>query len=85
MNKPKLVDQVFAFVAAEENGDEGLTAFLGPDDMWVPMIACDQARLKSLMEAAEEIATATGREIKIYHFTQRKHIGTVTKDGLTTL
>jgi hypothetical protein len=83
--KPKLIDQVFCFVASDSDGNEGLTAFLNHQGHWIPMVACDQDRLASMMLMAQSIAAETGTEIKIYHFTHKKHIGTVTKDGLTTL
>lgn len=86
MKRPKLIHDVFVFTAIDpDDGDEGLTAFMGPDETWYPMIACDQARIASLTQKAKEVAKATGREIKIYRFTTKTHIGTVTKDGLTTV
>jgi len=71
------IEEMFAFVA-EDSGpeDEGLVG-TNTGDGWMPLIGADMARVESLKPIARGIAEATGKKIKIIHFTQREEIGVV--------
>jgi hypothetical protein len=70
------IDAIWAFVSVDpEDGNEGVCAapLLGPGSM-VPLIAADEARLKSITPIAEHIAKASGMVIRLVKFTNREVI-----------
>jgi len=55
-NGPRLkIDDVTLFVSVDEFGDEGVTAF-HTGWGWMPMVAADEARIKSLRDVALEMS-----------------------------
>lgn len=71
------IEEMYAFVA-EDSGpdDEGLIG-MNTGSGWMPLVGADMARVESLKPIAREIAEATGKKIKILHFTQREELGGV--------
>uniref|UniRef100_A0A6H1Z6A3 Uncharacterized protein n=1 Tax=viral metagenome TaxID=1070528 RepID=A0A6H1Z6A3_9ZZZZ len=71
------IEEMYAFVA-EDSGpeDEGLVG-MNTGDGWMPLVGADMARVESLKPIARGIAAATGKKIKIIHFTQREELGGV--------
>ena len=71
------IEEMFAFVA-EDSGpeDEGLVG-MKTEHGWMPLVGADMARVESLKPIARGIAAATGKKIKIIHFTQREELGGV--------
>lgn len=67
------IDEMYAFIADEGGGDEGITAFMGPHG-WMPMVGADLARIESLKERARELAVASKRPIKLVRFKIREEI-----------
>ena len=76
MNEPKVIDQMFAFVVIDEDGDESVPAILNKNT-WLPLVGADLSRIESLMEPAQVAATQLGKPIKIYRFSVREEIGEV--------
>jgi hypothetical protein len=76
------IDRMFAFVATDGAGDEGVCAFMDPaTGVWMPLVGADIKRVESLRAEAQVIADLTGRRIEILEFSTRKAIGTVTPEG----
>jgi hypothetical protein len=68
------IDAIWAFLSIDpEDGNEGVLAgpLLGPGSV-VPLIAADEARLKSLTPTAEQIARISGRVVRLVKFTNRE-------------
>jgi len=70
---------MYAFIATEADGQEGICAFqtepVGEvSGMWMPMVGADLARMESLRPMAEKIAKATGKQIEVIKFTNREHL-----------
>lgn len=68
----KIIDQIFAFIATGENGDEGITGFLAKDKTWMPMVGADIDRVNSLEALAQHIANETKSEIKLLFFSKKE-------------
>jgi hypothetical protein len=68
------IDEIYLFVSSDETG-EGVCAgpLFGPGTV-VPLIAADEARLKSLIPVARQIAKASGKKVKLLKFTTRSEI-----------
>jgi hypothetical protein len=83
-NEQLRIDEVYLFVSIDETG-EGVCAapLMGPDSL-VPLIAADEARLKSLVPVARQLAKMTGGKIKLIKFTAREEIMEITPDGSPT-
>lgn len=66
------IGSIWAYLSKDEDGNEGVCAGpFGPLGMMLPMIAADEARLKSLTPWAEAIAKATGITVLMVEFTTR--------------
>ena len=81
MDKIKITE-LYAFIAKDEEGQEGLCAF-EVGGLMMPMVAADFARVESLMKVAIEMVEHTGTQIAIYKFTN-KEIHGVIKPPLNT-
>lgn len=68
MNK---ITELYAFVATDPDGSEGIMAFRSGDH-WMPMIGADLARVESLRPLADRIAKATGQQYEIRYFTRKQ-------------
>lgn len=62
------IDELFAFISVDENGNEGIMAASAPNGMWHPLIGADTARVDSLRPVADEITARTGMRYEIRHF-----------------
>ena len=51
-----------------EDGDEGIAAFM-EGNVWIPMVAADEERLRALYPMVERLAAATGRPFWLREFT----------------
>jgi hypothetical protein len=69
------VDEIFAFVSEDADGDEGICAFVGEGGMWMPMVCADMARVDSLRPMAKAIRQKTGMKIKLVRFSKRSFDG----------
>jgi hypothetical protein len=73
----KKITEMFAFVITNEDGIEGITGMLGPDNEWVPLVGADMARVESLKVIAQHISDQCGQQIRIMKFTGHEQIGEV--------
>ena len=66
------IDEIFAFVAVDKDGDEVIMAgFFGDMEMVMPLIGADMARVDSLRPIAELTGKMAGVEVKLIRFTNR--------------
>lgn len=74
---PLMIETMYAFVATEADGSEGLCAFKAPDGSWMPMVGADEARLDSLRPIAKDIAARAGRSVRLVRFSHREELETI--------
>lgn len=70
------ITELFCFAINDTDPeDEGVPAFdlLGG----VPMIGADMARVEDLIPLAQRLSDESGKQIRIYKFSQREQIGTI--------
>jgi hypothetical protein len=60
------VTEMFAFIAEDEKGDEGVMAFHTPQQGWMPLVGADIERVSSLIPYAKRMSQ--GKPYKILHF-----------------
>lgn len=70
------VDQLYAFVIDDENGDEGLMAILR-GDKWMPLVGADVRRMKVMEPYAQGIANQMGRTVRVLLFEKRREVKTI--------
>jgi hypothetical protein len=70
---PLKIDSMYAFIAKDKEGEEGVVG-MKTHDGWIPMVGADMDRVNSLMPIAKMIAEQTGVTIKLYLFTGRTEI-----------
>jgi hypothetical protein len=76
------ITENYAFVFKGDDGDEGVPAFLGPNNMVYPMIAADVRRLKDLIPMAEEfMKDKPGRVMRLLKFSNPEQVASVTHEG----
>jgi len=69
------IDRIWAVLSVDEaDGNEGVVAAPTLTGMLMPLIAADPARLKDIMPLARNIATATGRRLRLVKFTMREEV-----------
>jgi len=68
------IEEMYAFIATEEDGQEGICAFQIKSGLWMPMVGADLKRVDSLRPMAKAIAKATGKRIEVCKFTNRQHL-----------
>ena len=67
------IDQMFAFIAKDHDGTEGVCAML-VDGTWMPMVGADVARVESLKPIAQDLARQGGCDITLAVFSGRKDV-----------
>lgn len=70
------IESLTAFTQIGDDDEEGIIALLGPEGIWLPMIAADHERVASLRAHAEATAKITGRPVRLVRFT----VGTVIEE-----
>lgn len=73
---PKIIEEMFCFIATEENGDEGIPAF-GGNGMFYPMVGADLERVEQLKPIAAQIAKVSNKKIRVVKFTSKEELGSV--------
>jgi hypothetical protein len=70
---PKTIDALYAWVATEPDGGEGVCSMqLGAVHM--PLIGADMDRVKSLREPAEFVRRVTGYPVRLVRFSRREDL-----------
>lgn len=67
------ITELFAFVAIDEDGDEGIAAFSN-NGMMMPMVGADTERVAVLRPIAQKMADRFGIEFRVVRFTVREQI-----------
>lgn len=70
------VDQMWAFVVMDDDGDEGVPA-VKMNGNFYPLVGADMARAKSVREQAVEVSNGTGRPVELRRFTTMEVIETI--------
>ena len=66
------IERLYAWVATETDGGEGVCSWLMPDGVHMPLVGADMARIESLAPQAALIARATGYPVRLVEFSTRR-------------
>lgn len=69
------IDRLYAWVATEADGGEGVCAAWVPGLGNMPLVGADRARIESLRPQAEDVAASTGAVVRLIEFSTRRQIG----------
>lgn len=69
MAKPHKIERLYAWIATDESGEDGIPALATPQGT-MPMIGSDKARIESLRPRAEALAREEGYPVKLVEFTR---------------
>jgi hypothetical protein len=76
------ITESYAFVYRGDDGEDGVPAFVGPDNMVFPLIASDVRRLKDLIPLAEDfMKDKPGRVMRLLKFSNPEQVASVTHEG----
>jgi hypothetical protein len=77
INTLRRIDSVWMAVSVDDDGTEGVCAFLGPNGNWMPLLAADEGRLPFIREYAAFIAKRDQRLVRIVRLTTREEVEAV--------
>ncbi len=69
-------NEIWAWIAIEDEGDEGVAAYM-EDGTWRPMIGCAKEGIEGLRPIAEQIAKESGMTLQLRRFTTRTDLETI--------
>lgn len=67
-NTGQKIERLYAWVATEPDGGEGVCSMLTADNMHIPLIGADRERIESLRSVAVLISHATGYKVQLKVF-----------------
>jgi len=74
----KQIEQIYAFITVDPEDDtEGIAGFLAPNNVMMPLIGADMARIHSLREMAEKISNERGVTLRLCIFKERIELETI--------
>ncbi len=65
------IDSMFAFICLDDDGTEGIPAFMTPGGIAMPMVGADLQRVDSLRPIARQMVEA-GKKITLVKFSHRE-------------
>lgn len=65
------IERLFAWIATEPDGGEGVCAVNIPGVGWTPLVGADGERIASYRAYAGEVRAATGRPVRLVAFATR--------------
>ena len=71
MAMPPVIEAVYAWVAEEPDGSEGIIA-VKLKDQWHPLVGADPERIESFRDAAMSIHHTTLMPVRLLRFTTRE-------------
>lgn len=75
-NELQRIDELFAFVSSDQDG-EGLiaqTVMIQGQNVFMPFVCADKARMESLKILAKKMAKESGKKIKLIRLSVREEI-----------
>jgi hypothetical protein len=73
---PDKITTLYAFVATEQDGTDGIPACC-VGDMYFPLVGADKERITSLEPAAQDAANKTGNPVRLVRFHQMEVLRTI--------
>lgn len=73
------IDEMYAFVSLDANGDEGVCAHFSPSYGWMPLVGGDMSRVESIRPLAVNIAKQSGMKITLVKFTGRTEVEVINR------
>ncbi len=68
MSSPQRITRLYAWIAEEPDGGEGVVGGDLPGMGWTPLIGADRARIESYRRVAEQFASVSGYPIRLKVF-----------------
>jgi len=68
-----MIEELFAFIVLEREGEEGVPAFAS-GNMLFPLMGSDWTRVESLRPIAQRIARASGKPVTLCKFSVREDV-----------
>ena len=68
---PLIIEKLYAWVAEEQNGSQGVIAYLASGNMQLPLVGADKERIESFREYAEQVAAQLKMRVFLMEFSTR--------------
>jgi hypothetical protein len=69
---PLKIEKIYAWIAEEDDGQQGVIAFLAPTGMQFPLVGADKTLMESFKSYAEDIAKQHQKKIFFMEFSTKK-------------
>lgn len=67
------IKTISAFIAEDENGEEGIVAHkIG--DSWCPLVMADEKRIQSVRPIAKKLSSESKKRVKLVRFSVREDL-----------
>jgi len=66
------IERLYAWIATEKDGGEGLCAMISENGLTIPLIGADMERIESLRDKAQEVARMSRCPVRLVEFSQRR-------------
>jgi hypothetical protein len=63
------ITELYAYVVAEADDDEGVPAFLSLENAWIPLMGADRGRAEQLRYQAQLVADTKGKPVRLLRST----------------
>lgn len=74
---PLIIEKLYAWVAEEDDGQQGVIAFICHDGVHLPLIGADMARIESFRSYVEQLAHEHKKKIFLMEFSAKKTLETI--------
>lgn len=74
---PLIIDKLYVWVAEEDDGQQGVIAFINPNGMSLPLVGADMARMESFRGYVEQIAAQHKKKICLMEFSSKTVLETI--------
>lgn len=76
---PLIIEKLYAWIAEEDNGSQGIIAFAKPDGGWLPLVGANRTVIEAYRNFAADLSYKFKKKIFLMEFSTQKILETIGK------